>query len=147
MAVVCYIIMGVCGVMRKTQTTLTYKTLKKRELFLMLKKIFWGQKNPVRLLYVRGFGTTISPWDEVSYIVSCLGETLNIVKSHYKKKFSQGKKMEYKLIARDRVFCEGTLSECQKTLTGISQMISAGLSTDFQVEEFLIVTVIGSEDN
>lgn len=55
--------------------------------------------------------------------------------------------MEYKLIARDRVFCEGTLSECQKTLTGISQMISAGLSTDFQVEEFLIVTVIDSEDN
>jgi hypothetical protein len=47
--------------------------------------------------------------------------------------------MDYKLIARDRVFCEGTLSECQKTLTGISQMISAGLSTDFQIEEFLIM--------
>ena len=44
--------------------------------------------------------------------------------------------MVYKLIARDRVFCEGTLSECQKCLTGISQMISAGFSTDFQVEEF-----------
>lgn len=48
--------------------------------------------------------------------------------------------MEYKLIARDKVFCEGTLRECQKTLTGISQMIHAGLSTDFQVEEFLIIT-------
>lgn len=47
--------------------------------------------------------------------------------------------MEYKLIARDRVFCEGTLNECQKCLTGISQMISAGLSTDFHVEEFVIV--------
>ena len=47
--------------------------------------------------------------------------------------------MAYKLIARDRVFCEGTLAECQKTLTGISHMISAGLSTSFQVEEFLIV--------
>lgn len=47
--------------------------------------------------------------------------------------------MNYKLVARDRVFCEGTLSECQKTLTGISQMIHAGLSTDFQVQEFLIV--------
>ena len=47
--------------------------------------------------------------------------------------------MTYRLIARDRVFCKGTLSECQKTLTGISQMISAGVSTDFQVEEFLIV--------
>jgi hypothetical protein len=48
--------------------------------------------------------------------------------------------MDYKLIARDRVFCEGTLSECQKTLTGIAQMIHAGLSTDFQVQEFLIVS-------
>lgn len=47
--------------------------------------------------------------------------------------------MNYKLVARDRVFCEGTLSECQKTLTGISQMIHAGLSTDFQIQEFLIV--------
>jgi len=47
--------------------------------------------------------------------------------------------MVYKLIARDRVFCEGDLSECQKTLTGISQMIHAGFSTDFQVEEFEIV--------
>jgi hypothetical protein len=46
--------------------------------------------------------------------------------------------MVYKLIARDRVFCEGTLSECQKCLTGISHMISAGFSTDFHVEEFLI---------
>jgi hypothetical protein len=54
------------------------------------------------------------------------------------KKFSQ-KKMVYKLIARDRVFCEGTMSECRKCLTGISQMISAGLSTNFQVEEFVIV--------
>lgn len=48
--------------------------------------------------------------------------------------------MAYRLIARDRVFCEGTLSECQKTLTGISQMIHAGLSTDFQIEEFSIIT-------
>jgi hypothetical protein len=47
--------------------------------------------------------------------------------------------MDYKLIARDRVFCEGTLLECQEALTGISQMISAGLSTDFQVEEFIIM--------
>lgn len=47
--------------------------------------------------------------------------------------------MDYKLIARDRVFCEGTLAECQKTLTGISHMISAGFSTSFQLEEFLII--------
>lgn len=45
----------------------------------------------------------------------------------------------YRLIARDRVFCEGTLIECQKTLTGISQMIHAGLSTNFSVEEFTII--------
>lgn len=49
--------------------------------------------------------------------------------------------MVYRLIARDRVFCEGTLSECQKCLTGISQMIHAGLSTDFQVKEFLIMDI------
>lgn len=53
--------------------------------------------------------------------------------------------MPYKLIARDRVFCEGTLSECQKTLTGISHMISAGLSTDFQVEEFVIICEVKKE--
>jgi len=56
----------------------------------------------------------------------------------YEKNFPRVK-MVYKLIARDRVFCEGDLSECQKTLTGISQMIHAGFSTDFQVEEFEIV--------
>jgi len=49
--------------------------------------------------------------------------------------------MKYKLIARDRTFCEGTLAECQKTLTGISHMISAGFSTSFQVDEFLIVSI------
>lgn len=47
--------------------------------------------------------------------------------------------MAYKLIARDRVFCEGTLAECQAALTGISHMISAGLCTDFYLKEFLIV--------
>jgi len=55
--------------------------------------------------------------------------------------------MVYKWIARDRVFCEGTLSECEKCLTGISQMIHAGFSTDFQVEEFLIKNVSKGEDN
>ncbi len=47
--------------------------------------------------------------------------------------------MVYKLIARDRVFCEGELAQCQETLTGIHNMISAGFSTDFQVEDFLII--------
>ena len=47
---------------------------------------------PVRLLYERVWGTTISPLDELSYIVSCLCETVNIVGSHTMKKFSQGKK-------------------------------------------------------
>jgi hypothetical protein len=58
----------------------------------MNKKIFWGQKNPVRLLYEKGWGTTITPLDEVSYIVRCLCETLKIVGSHYMKKIFPGKK-------------------------------------------------------
>lgn len=77
--------------MRKNTTTLTYKPLKERELYQMIKKIFWGQKMPVRLLYNHAWGTTISPLDEVSYIVSCLGETLKIVGSHIYKKISQDK--------------------------------------------------------
>lgn len=48
--------------------------------------------------------------------------------------------MVYKLIARDRIFCEGTLSECEKCLTDISIM-SDIVDTDFQVEEFLIIGV------
>mgnify|MGYP003338130362 FL=1 len=59
--------------------------------YQVLKKIFWGKKNPVRVLYNNVYGTTISPWDEVSYIVSCLCETLNIMGSHYLKKFPRGK--------------------------------------------------------
>jgi len=58
----------------------------------MNKKIFWGKKNPVRLLYERGYGTTITPCEEVRYIVSCLRETVNIVENHYKKKIFRGKK-------------------------------------------------------
>jgi len=58
----------------------------------MLKKIFWGKKMPVRLLYENVWGTTISPLDEVSYIVSCLRETVNIVGSHAIKKISRSKK-------------------------------------------------------
>ena len=49
--------------------------------------------------------------------------------------------MVYRLTARDRIFCEGTLAVCQNNLTEISRMISAGLATDFQLEEFLIVYV------
>jgi len=49
------------------------------------------------------------------------------------------KNTTYQLIARNKIFCKGTLSECQKTLIDISQMIHAGLSTNFQLEEFLII--------
>ena len=53
--------------------------------------------------------------------------------------------MIYKLIARDRIFCEGTLSECEKCLTDISIMADI-VNTDFQVEEFTIIgKVNGSE--
>ena len=92
-----------CGlwgwVMRKNQTTLTYKPLKEREKYQMIKKIFWGKKNPVRLLYNEVYGTETSPWDEISYICVCLCETVNIVGlnvmkqgSHYMKKIFQYKK-------------------------------------------------------
>jgi hypothetical protein len=91
MTVVCYIIVGVCGVMRKTTTLLTYRGDKLTTRYQVIKKIFWGQKMPVRLLYNHAWGTTISPLDEVSYIVSCLGETLKIVGSHLYKKISQEK--------------------------------------------------------
>ena len=49
--------------------------------------------------------------------------------------------MKYKLIARDRTFCEGTLAECKNALTGVSNMISAGFTTSFQLEEFVIISI------
>ena len=78
--------------MRKNQTTLTYRGDKMQERYQILKKIFWGKKSPIRLIYEKVWGTTISPYDEVSYIGICLGEGLNILKSHYKKKIFGGKK-------------------------------------------------------
>lgn len=47
--------------------------------------------------------------------------------------------MVYKLIARDRTFCEGTEDECQACLTNISMMMDI-FCTDFDVDEFLIVS-------
>ena len=88
--ILCYCVTP-CGVMRKNQTPLTYKTLKTRELFQVLKKIFWGKKSPVRVLYNDVYGTETSPLDEFSYIGICLWEGLNILGSHYKKKIFQGK--------------------------------------------------------
>jgi hypothetical protein len=78
--------------MRKTTTTLTYRGDKMRERYQVIKKIFWGKKNPVRVLYEHGWGTTISPLDEVRYIVSCLRETVNIVGCNYMKKIPRYKK-------------------------------------------------------
>lgn len=87
-----------CGVMRKIQTSLTYRGDKMHDQYQVIKKIFWGQKNPVRLLYNNVYGTETSPWDEFSYIGICLWEGLNILGlnvmkqgSHYKKKFSRVK--------------------------------------------------------
>jgi hypothetical protein len=91
-AVIWGVCVWVCGVMRKTTTTLTYRGDKVRARYQVLKKIFWGKKMPVRLLYENVWGTTISPLDEVSYIVSCLRETVNIVGSNYVKKISRSKK-------------------------------------------------------
>ena len=47
--------------------------------------------------------------------------------------------MEYKLIARDKVFCEGTIAECQKTLKNISIMLDI-ISTDFDIKDFVIIS-------
>lgn len=55
-----------------------------------------------------------------------------------RKNFCQ-EKMPYKLIARDRIFCEGTEAECQSCLTNISMMMDI-FSTDYDLEEFLIVS-------
>jgi hypothetical protein len=75
------------GVMRKNQRSLTYRGDKVRKRYQDQKKNFWGTEI-LRDLF-----------DEVSYTVSCLRETLNIVGlnvmkqwSHTLKKFSQGKK-------------------------------------------------------
>ena len=77
--------------MRKNQTTLTYRGDKMPTRYQVLKKIFWGTKNPVRVLYNDVYGTETSPWDEVSYIGVCLWEGLNIIGSHYMKKIFQYK--------------------------------------------------------
>jgi len=45
--------------------------------------------------------------------------------------------MIHRLIARDRIFCEGTMAECQKALSDISIMMDI-FSTDFEIEEFVI---------
>jgi hypothetical protein len=55
--------------------------------------------------------------------------------------------MPYRLIAKDCVFCEGDLIQCQETLTNIHRMIHAGLSTDFQVEDFIIIDYTQDEKN
>lgn len=87
--ILCYYVTP-CGVMLKNQTTLTYRGDKVRDQYQVLKKIFWGKKTPVRLLYNHVYGTETSPWDEVSYIGICLWEGLNILGTHYKKKIFPG---------------------------------------------------------
>jgi hypothetical protein len=45
----------------------------------------------------------------------------------------------YRLTARDRTFCEGTMAECQKTLSDISMMMDI-VSIDYEIEEFVIIS-------
>jgi hypothetical protein len=59
---------------------------------MFIKKILRIKKSPIRLIYEDLYGTTIGPKDEVRYIVNCLSETLNILGTHYIKKFSPEKK-------------------------------------------------------
>jgi hypothetical protein len=47
-----------------------------------------------------------------------------------------------RLIAKDRIFCEGTMADCQKALTDISIMMDI-VPTDFDIKDFVIV----SEEN
>jgi hypothetical protein len=67
------------GVMRKNKTPLTYRGDKMRERYQDHKKNFSQVKMPLDL------------FEEVRYIVSCLCETVNIISSHYMKKFPQDK--------------------------------------------------------
>lgn len=45
----------------------------------------------IKLIYENIYGTTITPVEEFSYIVICLGETFRIVGSHMIKKFAHKK--------------------------------------------------------
>lgn len=54
--------------------------------------------------------------------------------------------MKYKVIARDRVFYEGkSLNQAEKIVQEVSQMICAGLSTSYKVDEFKIMKIIDSQ--
>jgi hypothetical protein len=63
-----------------------------------------------------------------------------------RKKFSLGK-MVYRLIARDRTFCEGTYADCKKAFTGVSNMINAGFTTAFEISDFCIVNCEENNDS
>jgi hypothetical protein len=88
--VLCYYCVVVV-VMRKSKTPLTYRGDKLTKRYQVLKKIFWGKKTPVRLLYNNVWGTETSPWDEVSYISVCLWETSKILGWNIYKKISDEK--------------------------------------------------------
>jgi hypothetical protein len=55
--------------------------------------------------------------------------------------------MVYRLIARDRTFCEGTYADCKNAFTGVSNMINAGFTTAFEVSDFCIVNCEENNDS
>ena len=55
--------------------------------------------------------------------------------------------MVYRLIARDRTFCEGTYADCKKAFTGVSNMINAGFTTAFEISDFCIVNCEENNDS
>jgi hypothetical protein len=84
---VCYNVFGsivgvgvaLVGVMRKFKETLTYRGDKMRERYQDHKKNFSQVKMPLDL------------FEELCYICECLWETVNIIGSHYMKKFPKDK--------------------------------------------------------
>jgi len=68
------------GVMRNLRVLLTYKPLKEQERYQVHKKNFPQVKNALDF------------FEELEYIRICLWEVLNILGSHYRKKFSPSKK-------------------------------------------------------
>jgi hypothetical protein len=52
------------------------------------KKILQVISNPVGVLYKEVYGTETTPWEELSYIGICLGETIRLVSLHWTQKIS-----------------------------------------------------------
>jgi hypothetical protein len=59
---------------------------------MFLKNFFPNKKSPIGFIYENLYGTVIGPREEIEYYLLCLREIVNIIGSHYIKKFFGGKK-------------------------------------------------------